>query len=600
MLRQAVVVAALIASAAALYGNPPVVGGPIPVQIFPPGNWWNLDISAAPVDPNSANFLTEIGTAKRVRGDFDPSAGAGYPYIIVDSTEQKKIVTFGSPDQSDGVGAAFYPIPDAAINSTGWIQNLDPGSVDDRDTLDRDMLIVDKSASALYELSQVWYNGTSWVATTGAFFDMTRSDPRTNDVISAQGSGLAILPGLVRYDEATAATPIRHAFRVTLLHVNGRVAPATATPGIATAGAPPFGARLRLKASKDITSFSPEGQRVLQAMKTYGLIVSDRDSDMFVSGSYDAQWGTATGIAVQTAMASLSVSDFEVVKLGWPPPPFVITPPGLVGSGEAFNLTVTVHDTNDNIATAYTGRIHFDSSDVSATLPADYTFTASDAGAHTFQATLRVDGLQTITVTDVADVSRIATVGIPVGPGTPTNLVAAGTTQPRVDLTWTASAHADHYEIYRADTAPIFAFKGSTSASSYSDTTVSADAVYVYEIRAFDSAAQYGPMSVPDVANTIAFTDDLGAPSTTLLKANHLTEVQTAANKLRKIAGLSDFPFATPLGKVLAQNILDVRAALDEARSVLHLPNDGYTDSAIDNHTPVRAVHIKDLRDGVK
>ena len=52
--------------------------------------------------------------------------------------------------------------------------------------------------------------------------------------------------------------------------------------------------------------------------------------------------------------------------------------------GVAFNVTVTVKNVRGNVVTAYRGTVHFSSLDSTATLPANYTFTASDAGVHTF------------------------------------------------------------------------------------------------------------------------------------------------------------------------------------------------------------------------
>ena len=100
---------------------------------------------------------------------------------------------------------------------------------------------------------------------------------------------MAILPGLVRYDEAFGTDPIRHAFRVTVRATNGYVFPASHRAG-STTGALPMGARLRLKASVNLSGFTPAVQRVLQAMKTYGLIVADNGSDMFITGSSDPRW----------------------------------------------------------------------------------------------------------------------------------------------------------------------------------------------------------------------------------------------------------------------------------------------------------------------
>ena len=132
---------------------------------------------------------------------------------------------------------------------------------------------------------------------------------------SADAAGLAILPGLVRYDEAFGDQPIRHAFRFTVRSTNGYVFPASHDAG-STQGALPMGARLRLKGSKDLSSCAPATQRIFQAMKTYGLIVADNGTDMYISGTYDTRWNNDV---LNPEFGSLSASDFEVVQLGWQP-----------------------------------------------------------------------------------------------------------------------------------------------------------------------------------------------------------------------------------------------------------------------------------------
>ena len=51
-----------------------------------------------------------------------------------------------------------------------------------------------------------------------------------------------------------------------------------------------MGGRLRLKASKNITGYPPEVQKIFQAMKTYGLIVADNGSNLYITGAYDTRW----------------------------------------------------------------------------------------------------------------------------------------------------------------------------------------------------------------------------------------------------------------------------------------------------------------------
>ena len=94
-----------------------------------------------------------------------------------------------------------------------------------------------------------------------------------------------------------------------------------------------MGARLRLKDSFDISGFAPHIRRVLQAMKTYGLIVADNGSDMFITGTSDPRWTGQMGNWNTAFHNQVHASDFEVVQLGWqptgPPPP----PPDADGDG---------------------------------------------------------------------------------------------------------------------------------------------------------------------------------------------------------------------------------------------------------------------------
>lgn len=295
---------------------------------FPSDNWWNLDISSAPVDPNSASYIAFInnGSVRRLHPDWggqatppDSIAIYGMPYIVVDSTVPKKAVQFRWPTESDGVdrttnvSVPFYPIPDSVITEPYMIEGGYPGNVDRRSVQDRHLLIVDRDKRHLYELYNVYYDGTKWVADCGAFFDMNKSDRRPDGWTSADAAGLAILPGLVRYDEVFGTAEIQHAFRMTTRATNGYVYPASHRAG-SNPSALPMGARLRLKASKDISGFTPEMQRVFRAMKRYGLIVADNGSDMFISGAFDMRWNN---IVPYDAFRALNASDFEVITLGY-------------------------------------------------------------------------------------------------------------------------------------------------------------------------------------------------------------------------------------------------------------------------------------------
>ena len=95
--------------------------------------------------------------------------------------------------------------------------------------------------------------------------------------------------------------------------------------------------------------------------------------------------GTQSGITVLPGVTS------TLIVSGYPSP---------TTAGTAHNVTVTAQDGFGNVTTAYTGTVHFTSSDGQADLPANYTFTGGDAGTHVFSATLKTAGSRSITATD--------------------------------------------------------------------------------------------------------------------------------------------------------------------------------------------------------
>ena len=339
---------------------------PAPLPLFPSDNWWNLDISAAPVDPGSSGYISFInnGGTRRMHPDFGGEASPGstdiygMPYAIVDGSQPKQPVTFEYWDESDGVdatghGLPFYPIPVEAITQSHWIKGGAPGNVDQRSQSDRHLLVIDCTNRYLYELYNVYYdtNQARWLAGSGAFFDMKKNDRRPDTWTSADAAGLAIFPGLVRYDEAwnSAITDIGHAFRVTVRATNGYVYPASHRAGT-TSGALPMGARLRLKTNVGgldpvLRTTDPNMQKIFRAMQKYGVIVADNGSDLYVTGTFDVRWNNDI---LNPAFANLAASDFEVIKLGWNPlaaaPVLssVSASPSAVVGGNASTGTVTL------------------------------------------------------------------------------------------------------------------------------------------------------------------------------------------------------------------------------------------------------------------
>ena len=302
---------------------------PQPLPLFPADNWWNVDVSQAPVDINSDAYMAWIGN-KRVHPDWgasandpsDPTATYGMPYVSVPGSQPLVPVTWVAYGSESDIGAPGrppgYPIPVEARTTPGYVEGGQPASMDPGG--DRHLLLVDRDNRLLYELYRArWNAGASrWEAESGAVFDMTRNDRRPDGWTSADAAGLAILPGLARYDEVMGTEPIRHALRVTVRATNGYVWPASHRAGN-SAGALPMGARLRLKAGVDISGYPTHVRRLFQAMKTYGLIVADNGSDMYVTGTNDPRWAPHMDSIVSAVHAMRSTS-FEVVALGWQPP----------------------------------------------------------------------------------------------------------------------------------------------------------------------------------------------------------------------------------------------------------------------------------------
>jgi hypothetical protein len=307
---------------------------PSPLPLFPPDNWWNADVSAAPVDPNSAGFIGLIGGGTSLHPDFGGDDGTPYGvygmiYAVVPGTQALEVVDFseGYPDESDAGAPGRppgYPIPAGARTQPKWIEGGQPGG---GASGDRHMLLVDGDRRILFELYATRWDAAAsrWKADSGAVFLLDANGRRPEGWTSADAAGLAILPGLVRNDEAFGPEPIRHAFRVTVRYTKGHVFPASHTASTSTSpNALPMGARLRLKPGKDISGQPAYVQKIFQAMKTQGLIVADNGSNMYVSGAYDTRWDNDV---LNPAFASLTASDFEVLELGWRPPVDVSTGP---------------------------------------------------------------------------------------------------------------------------------------------------------------------------------------------------------------------------------------------------------------------------------
>ena len=272
---------------------------------FPTTDPWRQNISAASVDPNSSGYIGFIGGST-----LFPNFGAGLfadgtigiPYNVVSGATKVNINYTAYGDISD-------PGPMAIPPST-WVEGYpNPGAGEDRH-----VVVVDRDKCFAYELFNAFVQGDgSWNADSGAVWDLLNNNDRPQTWTSADAAGLPIFPGLVRYDEV-AAGHIDHALRMTLRSSRAAfVAPAThyaANSNNPNAAA--MGMRLRLRADFDISSYTPQTKVILQALKTYGMIMADNGSNMYLSGSPDDRWDNDDLHNLRKVPASA----FEVINSG--------------------------------------------------------------------------------------------------------------------------------------------------------------------------------------------------------------------------------------------------------------------------------------------
>jgi hypothetical protein len=178
------------------------------------------------------------------------------------------------------------------------------------------VLVVDRDRWRLFELFAA-YPPTltpNWTAGSGAVFALGSNALRPAGWTSADAAGLPIFPGLVRYDEVVEGGVIRHALRFTVNNTRrGYVFPARHWASSDTnPRLPPMGMRVRLKGGFDISGFPPTARVILQALKTYGMMVADNGGDWFISGAPDARWNDDE----LNTLKQVPGGSFEVVRMG--------------------------------------------------------------------------------------------------------------------------------------------------------------------------------------------------------------------------------------------------------------------------------------------
>ena len=257
---------------------------PISIQMFPPDNIWNTDISTLPVHSMSGTWITTVGASKNLWVGFYPDQW-GMRYNLVDANTPTHTVRIVNQDPADS-DLIPYPFTAETLIQLG--------------TPDSEAFMIDSTAMKLYEMYNAhWNNGDPYASAT-VRWDLTSNALRADNHSSADEAGLPIFPGLLRWDEVQRGA-INHALRFMngWGHINGRAGshlwPAR-HDGFESApndNAPPMGARLRLRAGYNISGFSANARVILTALKKYGMFLADHGLDWELVGTADSGWPTS-------------------------------------------------------------------------------------------------------------------------------------------------------------------------------------------------------------------------------------------------------------------------------------------------------------------
>jgi hypothetical protein len=288
-------------SAGAATSTYPLGSGTGGCPVFPQSNPWHEKVANLPVSPLSSEYIASIGANLDLHPDFGHERSYGIPYALVPADQPKVTIHFTAYGDQSNPGP--YPIPPGAPVEGGQ-----------RASGDRHVIVLQEGTCMLYELWDAYPNADgSWNAGSGAVFNLRSNKLRPNGWTSADAAGLPILAGLIRYREIQRGY-INHAIRFTVPQTQaGYIHPATHYASNSTnPDLPPMGLRLRLEASFDISGFPRTDRIILQAMKTYGLIVADNGSPWFFQGATDRRWNDN----VLDALKSVPGSDFQVVQTG--------------------------------------------------------------------------------------------------------------------------------------------------------------------------------------------------------------------------------------------------------------------------------------------
>ncbi len=289
-----------------------------PQHYFPVGNPWTIDVSGAALDPDNGAIITWLN-----------QQGFGTGQMRIDFTIDVLIADASTPKRDFLATGDFYtpdcdqvpvpvPVGGNLEGETGYACTTKG---------DCHLLVVDQPASKLYEMWRADIVGANFLGGCLAVWDLSRvygPTGRGERCTSADAAGYPIAPLLFTADEVKAGA-INHAIRFILPNASIRsgeyVHPATHSTSAASGPktAPPYGARLRLRADFPLASLPSDGARVVaRGLQKYGMLLAD-GGNIALTAQTDrhtqAKWD---GLLDSHDLVSITPGDFEVIALGTP------------------------------------------------------------------------------------------------------------------------------------------------------------------------------------------------------------------------------------------------------------------------------------------
>jgi hypothetical protein len=291
---------------------------------------WNQDISTAAVDSRSPAWIDNLRNTvdRRFRNVYAPSTTDGWgtqwegmPYHVVGQNQPRVEVRFPAgasyPDDAD---PGPYPIPAyPRVQGTFGPGDQVNYAVDG----DKHILVIDKDSCLLYELWNVTYQQGKVLAGTASVYDMLAGDHQRPYFKTGGGSvsGVPTFAGTIRYDEI-ASGEIKHALSFTAVNYSqslsftGMASHHQYRGGDYDPNTPPFGAKVRLRADFDISSYSADNQIILRALKKYGMVMVDGGLAIDLLAATDKRWNYFSTYEMLSRLYLTNNGDFQVMQTG--------------------------------------------------------------------------------------------------------------------------------------------------------------------------------------------------------------------------------------------------------------------------------------------